>query len=243
MSSVSAAHAADDPAVAHGFVDALEDRVEIGGADGHHLQRVRRLRTGERVTLGDGSGAWRAYEVVESARGRLTLAAVGGIRCEPRRGPRIAVALALRKGGLEQVSARLTELGVERIEPVRTARSVVHLGGDRAAGTVARLRGVVREAAMQCRRATVPEVRAVADVAALASRADLVVVERGGAPAARLGPPATGTWTLLVGPEGGFAPEDLEGLRPCAHLGLGPHVLRAETAPVAAVAALLAREP
>jgi 16S rRNA (uracil1498-N3)-methyltransferase len=70
-----------------------------------------------------------------------------------------------------------------------------------------------------------------------------VVAERGGAPSDAIAPPrgADNEWTVLVGPEGGFAPGERARLGNMPHLGLGPHVLKAETAPIAAVAILIER--
>jgi 16S rRNA (uracil1498-N3)-methyltransferase len=229
---------ADANAVAHVFVDALDDRHEVSGDDGHHLQRVRRLTPGEFVTAADGSGAWRSYEVADVAAGRLTLAARGDVEraCEPRIG--VSVAVALTKGGLDDVVAGVTELGVERVTPVRTARTVARWDDHRAQRAVARLRSVAREAAMQSRRARIPIVDEVVDLAMLAQRSGLVVADRAGVSASELARPGEAGWTVLVGPEGGLAPDELAVLAPAPRLRLGPHVLRAATAPLAAVAML-----
>ena len=234
---------ADANAVAHVFVAGLDDRCEITGDDGHHLQRVRRLAPGEIVTAADGSGAWRSYVVTDVATGRLGLEARGETQIEHEPPLPVSLAVALTKGGLDDVIAAVTELGVARVTPVRTARSVVRWDEDRARRAVARLRVVAREAAMQSRRARVPLVDDVADLAALTSRPGLVVAHREGVSASALPAPAAGSatgWTVLVGPEGGLAPEELADLASAPRLALGPHVLRASTAPVAAVAVLVA---
>ncbi|HEX5615046.1 MAG TPA: RsmE family RNA methyltransferase, partial [Acidimicrobiia bacterium] len=145
--------AADTDAVAHVFVDALDDLITIDGADGHHLQRVRRVRAGEPITAADGTGAWRGYVVDGTNRGSLGAHATSDRREEPERTPRVAVAVALLKGGLDDVVARLTELGVDAIEPVRTQRTVVRWDAARERDAVARLREIARGAAMQSRRA------------------------------------------------------------------------------------------
>jgi 16S rRNA (uracil1498-N3)-methyltransferase len=227
-------------AVAHVFVDALDDEVVVEGTDGHHLQRVRRLASGEIVTAADGTGAWRPYEVAEAAKGALTLRARGLVEHASAPPVGVALAVALTKGGLDDVVAAVTELGVVRVIPVRTARSVVRWDATRAPRAVARLRVVAREAAMQSRRARPPVVDDAIDLAALAASRDLVVADRDGMAAAALPRPARGSeWTVLVGPEGGLAPEELAMLSDSARLTLGPHVLRAVTAPVAAVAVLV----
>src|SRR4029079_18835979 len=92
------AFAASAVATAHVFVDALDDAVFVTGEDGHHLQRVRRLRAGERVTCADGNGAWRPYVVARIAPGALSLTADGVVHREPALAPALAVAFALSKG-------------------------------------------------------------------------------------------------------------------------------------------------
>jgi 16S rRNA (uracil1498-N3)-methyltransferase len=229
---------ADAEAAAHVFVDALDDRCPVEGDDGHHLQRVRRLAPRERITAADGAGAWRLYEIAESGGGRLTLAAISDRHHEVAASTAIALALAPPKRGFEEVVTQVTELGAARITPVITARTVVRWDGDRAARAVAKLRAVAREAAMQCRRATLPVVDGPLPLADIVTRADVVVADRSGSAAHSLAPPRRGEWTVVVGPEGGLAPSELDLLSGVARLSLGRYVLRAATAPVAAVAML-----
>lgn len=232
---------ADVDAVAHVFVDELAERCEVGGEDGRHLRQVRRLQVGERVTVADGTGTWRCYEIVETGRSRLVLDA----RDEPHYddAPAVAIGLAIApmKGGLDAVVAAVTELGAARITPVRTRRTVVRWDATKAAQAVARLRAVAREAAMQSRRARIPEVEAVVDFDTVAARDGLVVADRTGCRAFELAPPALGAWTVVVGPEGGLAPTELERLADRPRLTLADSVLRAGTAPIAAVAVLADR--
>jgi 16S rRNA (uracil1498-N3)-methyltransferase len=133
---------------------------------------------------------------------------------------------------------KLTELGVDRIVPVLAERSVSRPDPDRAAGAAERWRRISREAARQCRRATLPAIEEVRPLASLAGHPGVVVAERGGAPAEALPPPPDGETLVVIGPEGGLAPEEVEALKPWGRLGLGPHVLRAETAALAAAMVL-----
>ena len=232
--------AAED-AVAHMFVDALDDTCTIAGREGHHLHRVRRLRAGEVVTAADGTGRWRPYAVRAAGAGELELDATGAVRVEPELAPVVGLALALTKSGLDHVAARCTELGVDHIEPVRTERSVVRWDDARERKAVARLRTIVREAAAQCRRARLPEVRPVTSPVALAGRPGLVLADRAGVPAGAFPVPGPEGWTVVVGPEGGLTAAEIDRLGPSVpRLALGPHVLRAETAPIAVVAAFRA---
>jgi 16S rRNA (uracil1498-N3)-methyltransferase len=232
---------ADVEAVAHVFVSTLDDRCQIDGDDGHHLQRVRRLAPGEHVTAADGTGAWRAYEVASVASGSFALHAIDAVRHASAPSVSVALAVALTKGGIDDVAAAVTELGAARITPVHSARTVVRWDAGKAAQHIARLERVVREAAMQSRQVRIPTIEGIATVAEVATRRDLVVADRAGARAAELEPPDRGEWTLLVGPEGGFAPEEHSLLAGHPHLALANGVLRAATAPIAGVAVLVER--
>jgi len=239
--------AAGQDAAALTFVDSLDDRVEIQGGDGHHLQRVRRLRVGEPVTLADGRGTWRRYEIESAASGRLVLRARSDRCVEPEIVPRVVVAMALTKSGaLDTVVARCTELGVARFQPIRTRRCVVRWSPAQADHAFERLRLSAREASAQSRRARVPEITPVADLASIADRPGVVVADRHGISVSTLSPPARGEvpgdeWMIVVGPEGGLDPTELEMLHRAPRVSLGPHILRAETAPIAAAALLLDR--
>jgi len=228
--------ASDEPAVAHVLVEALVDDVEVGGDDGHHLGRVRRLRGGERVTAADGIGGWRLYEVDATRRGVVSLHAVGDAQREPELVPGLSVAFGLTKGVKPEIVVRqLTELGVDAVLPVVGQRSVVR------PTTVDRLRRVAREALMQSRGSRLPSVGEVTSLLELAGRPGLVVATPGGPGPDPAPAPELGGWTLVVGPEGGLAPAELEALSEAPRLSVGPHVLRAETAAVAAAALLTAR--
>lgn len=231
--------------MAHVFANDLDESVVIEGEDGHHLQRVRRLRVGESVTVSDGRGRWRAYAVVRGNPGNLVLAAADATRTEPRLTPGLSVAFALSKGAKpEHVVAGLTELGVDRIIPFRSARSVVRWEGERARSATVRMRRIAREAAMQCRRSWLPEVLEPVDLDDLTTDGIVVVGDSSGVPAPSLVAPAGGEWLAVVGAEGGLDPEEraaLVGRRGTTLVAIGPHVLRAETAALALAAVLTAR--
>jgi 16S rRNA (uracil1498-N3)-methyltransferase len=92
---------------------------------------------------------------------------------------------------------------------------------------------------MQCRRARLPEIAPPAGLDAIAVHPGLLVAERTGSPAGALPEAPPEGWLVLVGPEGGLSPEEVSRVGSAVRLGLGPHVLRAVTAPVAAAAALV----
>ena len=235
---MNTAWAAAVPASAHVFVAELADRLVLGGDDAHHLSRVLRLRPGEVVTAADGAGRWRPYLLCAGTE----LEATGTERTEPQLQPRLAVAFALTKGDKPELAVqKLTELGVDRILPVLAERSVARPEPARADAHLKRWRRVAREAARQCRRARLPEIEALAPLPVLAGHPGLVLAERGGAGPGELSLGGGGEVLVVIGPEGGLSGDEIDRLAPVSRLGLGPHILRAETAAVAAAAVLSIR--
>ncbi len=211
---------------------------ELGEADRHHLVDVLRLVPGELVIAADGDGRWVPCRVSGSARRDATASTAllvpdGPVVDAPRAHPAVTVAFTPTKGSRpEWVVQKLTELGVDRIVPLQTVRSVVRWDGERGRRAVERLRRVAEEAAAQCRQVRLPEVAPVSrlsDLAALCGAPPVLAVPGGGRPT--LAHPV-----LAVGPEGGWG--DAECPASGATVGLGPTVLRAETAAVVAGAIL-----
>jgi 16S rRNA (uracil1498-N3)-methyltransferase len=196
----------------------------------HHLTRVLRTRVGSSVTVTDGAGRWRSCVVssLGSSAGSSpgSLEPAGEVAFVPRPEPGITVAFALTKGDKpELVVQKLTELGIDRIVPFRAARSVVRWDAAKVESAQRRFRKVARSAVEQARSCWLPELHPLTDVGTLA--------EWGAARADRGGdPPSLARCVLAVGPEGGWDDHERE-LLPTA-VGLGPHVLRAETAALTA---------
>jgi 16S rRNA (uracil1498-N3)-methyltransferase len=228
--------------------------VDLPPEEARHLARVLRLRAGAEVRVFDGAGhEFRAVvETVGRAGVRVRLVEPVAAAPEPR--VRVTVAQAVLKGDhMDAVVRDATMLGAAAIRPLATARTQV------AAAALARRRGVERwrrvavAAAKQSRRAVVPAVSAPTDLAAYLAevsareRLCLMLVEPGAPPPAareaalltRLPPPAEAD--LLVGPEGGWSPDELEaGLRAgCVLLTLGRRTLRADAVALVALAVLL----
>ncbi len=216
-------------AAAHVFVADLSAPV-LEAADHHHLERVLRLRTGEEVTASDGAGRWVPCRWV----GASALEVDGEVVREPAPTPLVTVAFSPVKGDRpEWAVQKLTELGVDRIVPLMAARSVVRWTGDRAVAAVERWRRVAREAAMQSRRAWLPVVEPPAGFGDVARRPGAALAVAGG------DPPSLERPLVLVGPEGGWDPSSELG-GGLATVGLGPNVLRTETAAVVAGTLLVA---
>lgn len=217
----------DPAASAHVFVADL-DGPELDDDDRHHLGRVLRLRIGERVTVGDGAGSWRAAVWTGSG-----VDPTGEVQRVARPGPPITIAFALTKGDKpELVVQKLTEVGVDDIVAFPAARSVVRWDDDRRTRHLHRLERVVREAAMQSRRAWLPTVSIAASFAAVARHPGAALADLDG------DPPSLARPVVLVGPEGGWS--DDERATVTARVGLGDAVLRAETAALTAGALLTA---
>ncbi|MFI5053527.1 MAG: RsmE family RNA methyltransferase, partial [Acidimicrobiia bacterium] len=197
-------------ATAHVYVDRLDDVVTIGGDDGHHLQRARRIRVGERVTASDGYGRWRVFTVTAAAGGVVELTASSSLAHEVPLTPRLTVAFSLTKGEKPELSVqKLTELGADRIIVVRAARSVVVWDEARGAAAMERLRRVARDAGVQSRRARVPVVDGPVAPSELLTHPGLVVAAPDGVPAHELDVPQAGEWLVAIGPEGGFDSSEL----------------------------------
>jgi 16S rRNA (uracil1498-N3)-methyltransferase len=222
------------------LVEALPDGDELllDGAEGHHAATVQRLRVGEELLLGDGRGGTAGAVVTAVGRGSLTVTIkTRGYRQPPA--PRLVVVQGIAKGERGELAVQaMTEVGVDEIVPWAAARSVARWKDDRP---LQRWRATAREAAKQARRSWVPVVSPSVRTADLAGPL-LVLHEEAAEPLSTVALPP-GDLTLVVGPEGGIAPEELDALcgRGATVVRLGTEVLRTSTAGVAALAALSVR--
>ncbi len=214
--------------------------VALDGAAANYLGNVLRLAEGGEVLLFDGvDGEWLAT-VVEAGKKRMSLG-VGRQTRAQEAVPDLSLAFApVKKGRVDWLVEKSVELGVARLEPVITRRTIV----DKL--NLERMRSHIVEAAEQCGRtalATIAEpVKLDAWLKSLDARRALYFAdETGGEPVASAFKP--GPATILTGPEGGFTPEEAAAIRAVPQavaISLGPRILRAETAALAAVAAWMA---
>jgi 16S rRNA (uracil1498-N3)-methyltransferase len=232
------------------LVDEVPDgpTYRLAGAEGHHAADVMRLRVGESALLGDGAGGVAECTVEAVGKGVLDLR-ITAVRREPPPSPRLVVAQGLAKGDRGELAVQaMTEAGVDEIVPWQASRSVVRWHGERGERARQRWSATAREAGKQSRRAYLPSVAPTADTAAVAARlgtaaAAYVLHETADLPLTGVTPPAAGEVVLVVGPEGGIAPAELDAYSAAGArlVRLGATVLRTSTAGVAALAVLNAR--
>jgi len=227
-------------------VDAIRGgEAELRGDEARHLARVLRAEPGQRYEITDSRNAWLA-EIAEARGDRVLFRLIEAVE-SPEAPVRVAAAAALIKfDRFEWMIEKLTELGVERILPFEAARS----GGGLAAAArkrIERWRRIAKESSQQSRRLRAPEILPAASFeAALIEPANYryFLDEAGAAPIIRVLPAyrtRAATVTLLTGPEGGWTESErqLAGAAGWQPVSLGPQILRAETAAIAAVAVLV----
>ena len=227
------------------------DRVSFDRDETRHLARVLRLHPGDLVGAADGAG--REFTVRVEVLGEH---ATGSVLTVATRAIESPLSITLLQGiprgdKMESIVRATTELGVTRVCPVVAERTIVRLDPARWRERARRWQRVAREAAKQCGRAVVPDVeppRSLADSLAHGASADLQIClwEGATAPLVRM---LDGLFTpphsvrALVGPEGGLARAEVEAAR--AHgftiVGLGPRILRTETAAAALLAIVQSR--
>jgi 16S rRNA (uracil1498-N3)-methyltransferase len=234
---------ADDP------LPAIGDQVCLDGDEGRHAAVVRRIRPGEMILVGDGRGRGVRGRVVEASKAGLVIEVSQTLNRLSSRPLRFIAAQALAKGDRAELAVEmLTELGIDEIVPWAASRSVVRWTPERADRSLARWRSAAREAAKQCRRLRIPEVADPASTRQLVTRVGsvdlaLALHEEAADSLAAIDLPAAGTVLMIIGPEGGIAPDELDafvgaGARP---VSVSDGVLRTSTAGTVALAGMLLR--
>jgi 16S rRNA (uracil1498-N3)-methyltransferase len=236
--------------------------VELPSGTASHLAKVLRARGGDELILFNGDGR-EFIGAIESVRGSRVSASVGDGRRVDRESPLVItlVQCVPRGDRMDFIVQKATELGVARIVPVLSQRSVVRLDKTHSESKVIHWRAVAVSACEQCGRNRVPAIEPAKPLLnhlgepASGAGPKLVFEPDLGAhadpPAHDPGRPTVpgrpavhgGAAEIAIGPEGGFAPDELEAFRVAGYsqVGLGPRILRAETAAIAAVVWLQAR--
>ncbi|HEY0626575.1 MAG TPA: 16S rRNA (uracil(1498)-N(3))-methyltransferase [Allosphingosinicella sp.] len=216
------------------------ETLTLDGAAANYLGAVLRLQAGDQVKLfDDRTGEWLAG-VAEAGKRRVSLRVVHHLR-EREAVPDFWLLFApIKKGRIDWIVEKATELGAARLVPVLTQRTIVNRVN------IDRLRAHAVEAAEQCERTALPELAEPQKLQALltswpAERTLFFADENGGEPLLQVA--AEGPAAILIGPEGGFTGEERAAIRalPQARaVSLGPRILRAETAALAALSLWMA---
>lgn len=210
--------------------------VELDAQQANYLGNVMRLGTGAELLVFDGqSGEWLA-RIADAGKKRMMIAVQHQTR-DPEPGTDVWLAFApVKRSQTDWLVEKATELGAERLLPVMTQRTVT----ERV--RLERLEAIVIEAAEQCGRTRLPQIAEPVSLARLLANRDpgrrlYFADEGGGEPAALAFQP--GPALILTGPEGGFTSKERSDVRSapnCTAVSLGPRILRAETAALAALA-------
>jgi 16S rRNA (uracil1498-N3)-methyltransferase len=224
------------------LVDALPagDTARLDGPEGRHAADVQRLRVGESLLLGDGRGTVATGTVTSVTRGCLDVQ-LRARRSWPAPRPRLTVVQGIAKGDRGELAVQaMTEVGVDTIVPWAAARSIAKWRDERP---LERWRATAREAAKQARRPWLPTVTTAQPTAAVAPKATFVLDEAAHLRLSTVDLPPVDDIVLVVGPEGGIAPEELSAFAAAGAVPvrLGDTVLRTSTAGVAALSVLSAR--
>lgn len=234
------------------YIEALPDNgalAVVDGDEGFHAATVRRIRRGEQLMLGDGTGGLARCVVEQAGRDGLRARVLCRWQVAPVQPP-VTVVQALPKAERSELAIELaTEAGADVLVAWQAARCVARWEGARVDKGLQRWRAVARAAAQQSRRAHIPSVDGVLSTAALTQRIRDSVASGGTVLALHVS--ATGqltdvglaqasSVTLVVGPEGGIAPEELAAVTDAGAVAvrLGPTVLRTSTAAAVALGAL-----
>ena len=199
------------------------ERPELTKDDEHHLRTVLRAKSGEEIVVTNGDGSWSLCEVTDTGITRVTPVAT-----DPATEETVLYLVPLKGDRSEWVVAKATELGVSRIVPLLSSRIAVKFKGDVRDKILSRWRRIAAESCGQCRRTydvVIDEPVQISDVPVNVCVADFAGESDW-----------SGVRGVAIGPEGGWAPEEWGPER--RKLGLGPTVLRGDTAGVVAASLL-----
>jgi 16S rRNA (uracil1498-N3)-methyltransferase len=218
--------------------------VDLPNDAAHHVSRVLRMREGEAIVLFNGSGGQYSGHIRRLSRDGVAVEA-GAFDPVERESPlHITLLQAISAGDrMDLTLQKAVELGVAAIQPVMADRSVVRLKGDRSDSRRAHWQRVAEAACEQCGRNRIPPIAAAIEVdhyRAPKAALKLLLAPAGTTSLRSCGASAEGPIVLAAGPEAGFSPREEAWLVSAGFspVGLGPRVLRTETAGPAAIAAL-----
>ena len=222
-------------------------RIELEKEPSRHIAKARRLRAGDALCVFDGQGREALARVVDIAGDTVAvhIHSVASVSCESPLAITLAIALS-RGERMDTIVQKASELGVCRIQPLISERTVLRLDSARLARKREHWQKIAISACEQCGRNQIPRIDAAAPLAevlhsARSSTALRLVLHP--SPARTALPPRCAALWLLIGPEGGFSDSEISAALEAGfrHHTLGPRVLRTETAPLAAIAIAQAR--
>ena len=227
--------------------DITEEYYTLTGEDASHISRSLRMRAGESLTLCTPDGRRHECEIASVGSDSVTVRVMSSTVSEQEPDVRVSLYVALMKGDkLDDVIQKAVELGVYEITPFISARCVSRPDERSLDKKRQRWQRIADNAAMQSRRGIIPRVNPCIDIADMpkaAAAADRAIVcyECGGEPLSALIPREAGSVAIITGAEGGFEESEIEALRSkgVAVATLGRRILRAQTAPIAALCAVM----
>jgi 16S rRNA (uracil1498-N3)-methyltransferase len=234
----------------HFFIDpsaTINSVVEIQQPEAHHIKNVLRLKLGDRIKLFDGTGFEYDAVITEISAAKVKVEIRSKVRATSKSGVQITVAQAfLKEKKMDDLVRELCELGIARWIPFFSQRSIARPDASRLAGRTRRWHRIAAEALKQCRRSDLPEIagaHSFDEVLEFSKTCDLNIVfwENESTPLRS----STDSnekkpikqILLMLGPEGGFTEQEIQRAKHGGFVvaGLGPRILRAETATIAAV--------
>lgn len=224
------------------------DTLVLSGSDARHIFRVLRMGPGDRIFLFDPTGFDYAATIVAATAARVDVRVLEKIPSGTESPLNIWLAQAfLKDRKMDEIVRQITELGVAAFIPFYARRSVPRPDSDRLSGRVKRWKKIAREALKQCGRSRMPEIRVAPsfeEVRAWSQDCEMKILfwENEAKPLSAGGTTVPvrpiRTVAVVLGPEGGFTADELETARSSGFVtaGLGPRILKADTATVAACA-------
>ena len=227
----------------------ISETMELTGTDAHHIARVLRMTVGDNVIIADENERTAKAEITAITDEVVTLSLIEYLEDDSEPTVKVRLAQCLPKSDkMEFIVQKAVELGAVSIQPVNSENCVVKYTADKQAKRVERWQKIAHEAAKQCKRAAVPTVEPIITLKELLSRVDddetvlfCYEAEDGRTLRQALNTHQAEKYTVLIGPEGGFSPEEA---RLCQEMGahpvsLGSRILRTETASLAALTMVL----
>jgi len=225
-----------------------EERIFISGDEAHHILDVMRLKVSDEVLTFDGAGNEYAGYIKEIGRGSLVVEITKTSRAGPAGRARVTLIQAIpKKEKMDYIVEKSTELGVQRIVPAITARTIVDWDEKKRSAHLGRWQKIAKEASKQCGRSDIPSIEPVKDISAafrnvkdhdlrlIAALSDKAVSIKDA-----LKGFGEGTVAVAIGPEGDFTADEIrEALEKRFKLiNLGPRILKSDTAGLALLSIL-----